>query len=95
MEPVKSCATSLIKAAEPTRSFWLPTLTPTLKGTGVRVGCAGGDHVAERNNVSAIFDVVFVAGGAPPPPDSGPQPPPDNPPPNDGIKRVFLPLVTR
>jgi hypothetical protein len=67
----------------------------TLKGLVYESDAPGGDHVAERNNVSAIFDVVFVAGGAPPPPDSGPQPPPDNPPPNDGIKRVFLPLVTR
>jgi len=66
-----------------------------LKGLVYESDVPGGDHVAERNNVSAIFDVVFVAGGAPPPPDSGPQPPPDNPPPNDGIKRVFLPLVTR
>jgi hypothetical protein len=66
-----------------------------LKGFVYESDVPSGDHVAERNNVSAIFDVVFVAGGAPPPPDSGPQPPPDNPPPNDGIKRVFLPLVTR
>jgi hypothetical protein len=66
-----------------------------LKGLVYESDVPSGDHVAERNNVSAIFDVVFVAGGAPPPPDSGPQPPPDNPPPNDGIKRVFLPLVTR
>jgi hypothetical protein len=66
-----------------------------LKGLVYESDVPSGDHVAERNNVSAIFDIVFVAGGAPPPPDSGPQPPPDNPPPNDGIKRVFLPLVTR
>ena len=66
-----------------------------LKGFVYESDVPSGDHVAERNNVSAIFDIVFVAGGAPPPPDSGPQPPPDNPPPNDGIKRVFLPLVTR
>ncbi|MDW8213831.1 MAG: galactose oxidase, partial [Roseiflexaceae bacterium] len=55
-----------------------------------------GNHPAELNNVSAIFDVNFVAGGAPPPP--GPQPPPDNPPPGpqpDGTRRVFLPLVAR
>lgn len=55
-----------------------------------------GNHPAELNNVSAIFDVNFVAGGAPPPP--GPQPPPDNPPPGpqpDGTRRVFLPLVMR
>jgi hypothetical protein len=66
-----------------------------LKGLVYESDVPSGDHVAERNNVSAIFDIVFVAGGAPPPPDSGPQPPPDNPPPDDGIRRVFLPLVTR
>jgi hypothetical protein len=66
-----------------------------LKGLVYESDVPSGDHVAERNNVSAIFDVVFVAGGAPPPPDSGPQPPPDNPPPDNGIRRVFLPLVTR
>jgi hypothetical protein len=65
-----------------------------LKGLVYESDVPSGDHVAERNNVSAIFDIVFVAEGAPPPPDSGPQPPPDNPPP-EGVKRVFLPLVTR
>ncbi|MBO9383932.1 MAG: galactose oxidase [Roseiflexus sp.] len=66
-----------------------------LKGFVYESDVPSGDHVAERNNVSAIFDVVFVAGGSPPPPDGGPQPPPDNPPPDDGTRRIFLPLVAR
>ncbi|MGQ9547068.1 MAG: hypothetical protein ACUVWS_00425, partial [Roseiflexus sp.] len=57
----------------------------TLKGLVYESDASDGNHVAEQNNVSAIFDVVFVAGGAPPP---------DNPPP-EGVKRVFLPLVRR
>ncbi len=57
----------------------------TLKGLVYESDVPDGDHVAEQNNVSAIFDVVFTAGGAPPP---------DNPPP-EGVKRVFLPLVSR
>jgi hypothetical protein len=56
-----------------------------LKGLVYESDVPSGDHVAERNNVSAIFDIVFVAGGSPPP---------DNPPP-EGVRRVFLPLVTR
>jgi hypothetical protein len=55
-----------------------------LKGLVIESDEASGDHPAERNNVSAIFDVNFVAGGAPP-----------NPEPPDGTVRVFLPLVTR
>ncbi|MGQ9892217.1 MAG: galactose oxidase, partial [Roseiflexus sp.] len=43
----------------------------TLKGLVYESDTPDGNHVAERNNVSVIFDVVFVAGGAPPP---------DNPP---------------
>jgi hypothetical protein len=50
-----------------------------LKGLVYESDVPSGDHVAERNNVSAIFDVAFTAGGAPPP-GGGPQPPPDNPP---------------
>ncbi len=57
----------------------------TLKGLVSESDAPDGDHAAERNNVSAIFEVEFVAGGAPPP---------DNPPP-DGVTRVFLPLVIR
>lgn len=57
----------------------------TLKGLVFESDVPSGNHVAELNNVSAIFDINFVAGGAPPP---------DNPPP-DGVRRVFLPLVRR
>ncbi len=53
-----------------------------------------GNHPAELNNVSTIFNVNFVAGGAPPP-EPGPQPPPDDNPMPDGIRRVYLPLVVR
>ncbi|ABU57777.1 Kelch repeat-containing protein [Roseiflexus castenholzii] len=59
-----------------------------LKGLVYESDAADGNHPAELNNVSAIFDVPFVAGGAPPP--DGPAPPPDEPP-----TRVFLPLVMR
>lgn len=57
----------------------------TLKGLVFESDVPDGTHVAEQNNVSAIFDINFVAGGAPPP---------DNPPPDD-VRRVFLPLVRR
>lgn len=53
-----------------------------------------GNHPAELNNVSAIFDVNFVAGGASPP-GPGPQPPPDDNPMPDGTRRVYLPLIVR
>lgn len=55
-----------------------------LKGLVIESNVANGDHPAERNNVSAIFDVNFVAGGAGP--GDGDQ---------EGVTRVFLPLVTR
>lgn len=55
-----------------------------LKGLVIESDVANGDHPAERNNVSAIFDVNFVAGGAGP--GDGDQ---------EGVTRVFLPLVTR
>jgi len=55
-----------------------------LKGLVIESDTVNGDHPAEQNNVSAIFDVAFVAGGAPP-----------NPEPPDGAVRVFLPMVTR
>ncbi|MFQ3682274.1 galactose oxidase, partial [Roseiflexus sp.] len=57
----------------------------SLKGLVIESDTPDGNHPAERNNVSAIFDVPFVAGGAPPPP----APPPE------GTVQVFLPLVTR
>ncbi len=56
----------------------------TLKGLVIESDASDGNHPAELNNVSAIFDVPFVAGGAPPPPE-----------PPDGVIRVFLPLVSR
>ncbi len=63
-----------------------------LKGLVFESDTTDGNHPAELNNVSAIFDVNFVAGGAPPPPN---PPPPDDEPVDGGPKRVFLPLVAR
>lgn len=56
----------------------------SLKGLVIESDTPDGNHPAELNNVSAIFDVPFVAGGAPPPSE-----------PPDGTIRVFLPLVMR
>jgi len=74
-----------------------------LRGLVYESDVPDGDHVAERNNVSAIFDVPFVAASTPTPtgtptptPTGTPTPTPTGTPtPDDGTRRVFLPLVTR
>jgi hypothetical protein len=74
-----------------------------LRGLVYESDVPDGDHVAERNNVSAIFDVPFVAASTPTPtgtptptPTGTPTPTPTGTPtPDDGARRVFLPLVTR
>ncbi len=68
-----------------------------LKGLVYESDAPDGDHVAERNNVSAILDVPFIAASTPTPtPTDTPTPmPTGTPTPDDSARRVFLPLVSR